>query len=68
MDLKVVADKDQSNNINDICHFEVIIDKLFQETSNSDASFVALLEFPQLLCFTYGILVCSNKSKSANKI
>ena len=52
VDLKVVTIKDQSNNIHDICHFEEIKDKLFQEWSNIDASLVALLEFSQLICFT----------------
>ena len=52
LDLKVVINKDQSNNIHDICHFEEIMDKLFQERSNIDASMAALLEFSQLVCFT----------------
>ena len=52
LDLKVVINKDQSNNIHDICHFEEIMDKLFQERSNIDASMAALLEFSQLVCVT----------------
>ena len=44
VDLKVVTIKDQSNNIHDICHFEEIMDRLFQEGSNIDASLVPLLE------------------------
>ena len=44
------------------------MDKLFQERSNIDVSFAALLEFSQLVCFTHGILVSSGKSKSAIKI
>ena len=52
VDLKVVTIKDQSNNIHDICHFEEIMDKLFQERSNIDASLLAVLEFSQLVCFT----------------
>ena len=51
VDLKVVTNKDQSNNIYDICHFEEVMDKLFQERSNIDASLAALLEFSQLVCF-----------------
>ena len=47
VDLKVVTNKDQSNNIHDICHFEENIDKLFQEKSNINASLAALLEFLQ---------------------
>ena len=43
MDLKVVANKNQSNNIYDICHFEEVMDKLFQERRDIDASFVAVL-------------------------
>ena len=62
--LKVVANKDQSNNIHDICHFEEIMDNLFQERSNIDAFLAALLEFSQFVCFTWGILVSSDKSKS----
>ena len=42
----------QSNNIHDTGHFEKIMDKLFQERSNIDASLEALLEFSQLVCFT----------------
>ena len=38
-----------------------IMDKLFQERSNINAS---LAEFSQLVCFTYGILVGGDKSKS----
>ena len=52
VDLKVVTNKDQSFNIYDICHFEEIMDKLFQKRSNIDASVAALLEFSQLVCFT----------------
>ena len=52
VDLKVVTNKDQSKNIYDICNFEEIMDNLFQERSNIDASLAALLEFLQLLCFT----------------
>ena len=52
VDLKVVTNKDKSNNIHDICHFEENIDKLFQEKGNIDASLAALLEFLQLVCFT----------------
>ena len=44
--------------------FEEILDKLFQERSNVDASLAALLELSQLVCFTYGILVSRGKSKS----
>ena len=51
MDLKVVTNKDQSNNIHNISHFEKIMDKLFQEKSNIDASLAALLEFSHLVCF-----------------
>ena len=51
MDVKVVTYKDQSINIH-ICHFEDIMDKLFQEQSNIGAFLVALLEFSQLVCFT----------------
>ena len=47
LDLKVVTNKDKSNNIHDICHFEENIDKLFQEKSNINASLAALLEFLQ---------------------
>ena len=50
MDLKIVTNKDQSNNIHDICHFEEIIDKLLQERSNIDDSLAALLEFSQIVC------------------
>ena len=50
MDLKTVTNKDQSNNIHDICHFEKIIDKLLQERSNIDDSLTALLEFSQIVC------------------
>ena len=42
----------QSNNIHDIGYFEEIMDKLFQERNNIDASLEALLEFSQLVCFT----------------
>ena len=49
MDLKIVTNKDQSNNIHDICHFEKIIDKLLQERSNIDDSLTALLEFSQIV-------------------
>ena len=52
VDLKVVTNKDQSINIHDICCFEEVMDKLFQEQSNIDASLAALLEFSQLVCFT----------------
>ena len=52
VDLKVVINKDQSINIDDICHFEEIMDKLVQERSNIGASVAALLEFSQLVCFT----------------
>ena len=52
VDLKVVTNKDQSKNIYDICNFEEIMDNLFQERSNIDASLAALLEFSQLVCFT----------------
>ena len=52
MDLKVVTNKDQSINIHYICHFEEIMNKLFQEQSNIGASLAALLEFSQLVCFT----------------
>ena len=34
VDLKVVTNKDQSNNIHGIFHFEGIMNKLFQERSN----------------------------------
>ena len=68
MDIKVVTNKDQSNNINNICYFEEIVDKLFQEKSNVDTSLAALLGFSQPVCFTDGILVSSDKSKSTNKI
>ena len=52
VDLKVVTNKDKSNKIYDICHFEEITDKLFQVRSNIDASLAALLEFSQFVCFT----------------
>ena len=52
VDLKVVTNKDKSNNIHDICHFEENVDKLFQEKINIDASLAALLEFLKLVCFT----------------
>ena len=51
MDLKVVTNKDKSNNIHNISHFEKIMDKLFQEKSNIDASLATLLEFSHLVCF-----------------
>ena len=41
-----------------------ITDKLFQERSNINASLAVLLEFSQLVCFTYGNLVGGDKSKS----
>ena len=41
---------DQSNNIHNICHFEEIMDKSFQERSNIDVFLAALLEFSQLVC------------------
>ena len=63
MNFKVVTNKDQLNNIHDICHFEEILDKLFQERSNIDVSLVALPEFSQSVCFTYGILISSGKIK-----
>ena len=44
------------------------MDKLFQERSNTNASFVTLPEASQLVCFTYRIPVSSDKSKSTNKI
>ena len=52
MSFKVVTNKDQSISIHDIFHFEEIMDKLFQEWSNIDASLASLLEFSQLVCFT----------------
>ena len=52
MHFKVVTNKDQLNNIHDICHFEEIMDKLFQEQGSIDVSLAALLEFSQLVCFT----------------
>ena len=67
MDLKVVTYKDESNNIH-ISYFEEIIDKVFQERSNIDASFTKLLGFLQLVCFTYGIFVSNDKSKSTKNI
>ena len=46
-----MTNKDQSNNVHDICHFEDIMDKLLQERSNIDVSLLALIEFSQLVCF-----------------
>ena len=45
MSFKVVTSKDQLNNIHDICHFEEIMNKLYQERSNIDVSLAALPEF-----------------------
>ena len=44
------------------------MDNLFKERSNIDASLAAILEFSQLACFTYAILVSSDKWKSSNKV
>ena len=58
-----MTNKDESNDVHNISDFEEIMDKLFQERSNIDASLVELLEFSQLGCFTYGIVVNSHKIK-----
>ena len=58
------SDKNQSNNIHNICHFEENMDKLFQERNNFDASFATVLEFSQLVYFAQGIPESSDKWKS----
>ena len=70
MYLKVVINKDQSNNIHDICHFEEIMDRLFQERTNIDVFLAVLLEFSQLVCDVLSMEFSQvvTKSKSTSKI
>ena len=70
MYLKVVTNKDQSNNIHDICHFEEIRDRLFQERTNIDVFLAVLLEFSQLVCDVLSMEFSQvvTKSKSTSKI
>ena len=70
MYLKVVTNKDQSNNIHDICHFEEIMDRLFQERTNIDVFLAILLEFSQLVCDVLSMEFSQvvTKSKSTSKI
>ena len=55
------SDKNQSNNIHNICHFEENMDKLFQKRNNFDTSFATVLEFLQLIYFAQGIPESSDK-------
>ena len=70
MYLKVVINKDQSNNIHDICHFEEIMDRLFQERTNIDVFLAVLIEFSQLVCDVLSMEFSQvvTKSKSTSKI
>ena len=70
MYLKVVTNKDQSNNIHDICHFEEIMDRLFQERTNIDVFLAVLLEFSQLVCDVLSMEFSQvvTKSKSTSEI
>ena len=60
VDLKWVTNKNQQTILL-YCHFEKVAGKLVQERSNIDAFLEALFEFSQLIIFTSGILVSSDK-------